>query len=424
MHPMHEAAAFLRLIAERPADDGPRLLYADWLAEHGDPDRADFIRMQCALAQLPRSDQRRPDLEAAELRLRATHADEWLGLEPGAVDRCTFRRGFPDEVSLSAESFLEHGSRLFATGPVRTVHLFEIGPRVGELAAAEALAGLTGLGLCGNGLGDDGVAVLVRSPYFGQLRELDLSFNLVTDAGVRDLATADTLPSLRVLGLSHNELIGVLGAEALARSPHLQRLEALDLVSNDLDDTAVRWLVGRPGLPELVELKLADNRVGDRGVEILVGSALLPRMLARSPALDLSRNDVTATGLQTLLACPRLVPLISLNLSGNAIGDVGLIALTVADWLPNLRELSLNASGITDEGIFALVDTPLFARLRVFHVADNALSVEGMKALTRARERLDLNVEFNFAGNVPLRPPVIDYKQPIHIDYDESMEDQ
>ena len=46
-----------------------------------------------------------------------------------------------------------------------------------------------------------------------------------------------------------------------------------------------------------------------------------------------------------------------------------------------------------------------------------------MKALTRTRERLDLPIEFNFAGNVPVRPPVIDYKQPIRIDYDESMED-
>src|SRR5262249_24298968 len=152
-------AAFLRLIAERPDDDGPRLLYADWLADNGDPDRAEFIRVQCALAQLPRSDPRRPDLEDAEMRPRAGPAADWLRLEPRAVDRCTFRRGFPDEVSLSAAAFLEHGPRLVAAGPVRTVNLFEIGPRVGELAAAEALAWLTGLGLCGNGLGDHGVAV-------------------------------------------------------------------------------------------------------------------------------------------------------------------------------------------------------------------------------------------------------------------------
>src|SRR5205085_7226908 len=100
---MHDDDALLRAVIDAP-DDGPRLLYADWLAEHGDPDRAEFIQLQCALAQLPPADPRRPDLEAAELRLWAVHGDDWLGLEPGAVDRWTFRRGFLDEVSLSADS--------------------------------------------------------------------------------------------------------------------------------------------------------------------------------------------------------------------------------------------------------------------------------------------------------------------------------
>ena len=45
---MADDDAFLRLILDAPDDDGPRLLYADWLAEHGEPDRAEFIRLQCA----------------------------------------------------------------------------------------------------------------------------------------------------------------------------------------------------------------------------------------------------------------------------------------------------------------------------------------------------------------------------------------
>src|SRR5262245_58863227 len=41
--------AFLKAIAEAPDDDGPRLVYADWLEEHGDPARAEFIRVRCEL---------------------------------------------------------------------------------------------------------------------------------------------------------------------------------------------------------------------------------------------------------------------------------------------------------------------------------------------------------------------------------------
>ena len=46
--------AFLRAVCENPADDTPRLVFADWLDEHGDrpddPARAEFIRVQGELA--------------------------------------------------------------------------------------------------------------------------------------------------------------------------------------------------------------------------------------------------------------------------------------------------------------------------------------------------------------------------------------
>ena len=45
--------AFLAAILERPEDDFPRLVYADWLDENGDPARAEFIRLQLQLAREP-----------------------------------------------------------------------------------------------------------------------------------------------------------------------------------------------------------------------------------------------------------------------------------------------------------------------------------------------------------------------------------
>src|SRR5687767_12335037 len=45
-----ESAAFLRAICDRPDDDLPRLIYADWLEEHGQVERAEFIRVQVELA--------------------------------------------------------------------------------------------------------------------------------------------------------------------------------------------------------------------------------------------------------------------------------------------------------------------------------------------------------------------------------------
>jgi uncharacterized protein (TIGR02996 family) len=52
---MTDEADFLRAIIERPDDDLPRRVFADWLDEHGQPERAEFIRVQCELAGMPQS---------------------------------------------------------------------------------------------------------------------------------------------------------------------------------------------------------------------------------------------------------------------------------------------------------------------------------------------------------------------------------
>ena len=46
-------AELLEMICARPDDDGPRGLLADWLEEHGECDRSEFVRVQLELAKLP-----------------------------------------------------------------------------------------------------------------------------------------------------------------------------------------------------------------------------------------------------------------------------------------------------------------------------------------------------------------------------------
>ena len=65
--------AFLAAIRAHPEEDGPRLVYADWLDEHGRHDRAEFIRAQVALARprLPGGAARRKELQQREKALLA-----------------------------------------------------------------------------------------------------------------------------------------------------------------------------------------------------------------------------------------------------------------------------------------------------------------------------------------------------------------
>jgi uncharacterized protein (TIGR02996 family) len=118
---MDQDAAFLRGIIERPDDDTPRLVYADYLEEHVQPDRAAFVRVQCALARLPESDPRRPELEARERALLREHEEEWVRPLRGLADEWTFRRGFVEQVTFRRKpttAQLKAVCRLF---PIREV---------------------------------------------------------------------------------------------------------------------------------------------------------------------------------------------------------------------------------------------------------------------------------------------------------------
>ena len=46
---MTDRDALYRAILAHPADDTPRLVYADWLQENGRPEEAEFLRVSCRL---------------------------------------------------------------------------------------------------------------------------------------------------------------------------------------------------------------------------------------------------------------------------------------------------------------------------------------------------------------------------------------
>ena len=69
---MTDGEALFQAILDDPEDTGLRLVYADWLEEHGDADRAEVIALACALpaeSGVPLSKWSGPDL-ARELATR------------------------------------------------------------------------------------------------------------------------------------------------------------------------------------------------------------------------------------------------------------------------------------------------------------------------------------------------------------------
>src|SRR6516162_9578044 len=146
---MSDHDAFLRGILENPADDSPRLVYADWLEERADP-RAEFIRVQCELAKLPPDDPKWDALEQREWDLLRQHEAAWTADIKSLVTEWQFHRGFVDTISLGARAFVDHAEKLFQRAPIRHTTLTRLGTSsvaAKDLAACTQLARLRSLEL-------------------------------------------------------------------------------------------------------------------------------------------------------------------------------------------------------------------------------------------------------------------------------------
>jgi uncharacterized protein (TIGR02996 family) len=73
--------ALLAAVLADPYSDAPRLVFADWYEENGDPARAELIRLQIELARRPGVDPHWPPWYEAgdrEQRLLGEHQERWL----------------------------------------------------------------------------------------------------------------------------------------------------------------------------------------------------------------------------------------------------------------------------------------------------------------------------------------------------------
>ena len=112
---------FLQAILEAPEDDTPRLIYADWLEDQGDP-RGEFIRLQAQLARMSEDDPRRPALEERERRLFAEQAPRWAGSPRDQAAAFAFCRRFMHGDRVSARAYRDHPA-VFRAAPLRAFHL-------------------------------------------------------------------------------------------------------------------------------------------------------------------------------------------------------------------------------------------------------------------------------------------------------------
>jgi uncharacterized protein (TIGR02996 family) len=384
--------AFLRDIAENPDEDAPRLVYADWLDDHGQPDRAEFIRVQCLRATLPADDPRAGPLEGRAAELLRNNWEAWVGplralvgpydsrrgegwlagrYHPDGLWK--FRRGFVDNLALDALTFVLVGDEVFRRTPLRHLRVWEAGGAAEALAASPHLALLATLTFpdyFSAPLTADGALVLASSPYLTRLAGLDLYRNNVGDRGLEALASAPWLAGLKQLNLVDNGLSAV-GARALAvaRAP---ALTVLRLGVNGLGDEGAEALAGSPLLARLTALDLHDCRLGRRAAAALAVSPHLGCLAS----LDLDRNQIGPMGADSLARAPWMSGVCTLNLSGCRLGDEGVEALGRSSKLSRVSTLGLNDNGASLRGLEALASSPHLPALRSLGFKGNRVTPE------------------------------------------------
>jgi uncharacterized protein (TIGR02996 family) len=354
---MPDEAAFIQTIREHPDDDGPRLVYADWLEERGECDRAEFIRVQIELARGVKNGHRQQELKEREAKLLNKHERQWIRSAAKGIRGSVFRRGMLESIEIPVTALRSAESSLFKRAPILQLKLRTLDDDVGELTGCAALAMVRHLDLSANCLSAAQLQRLLSSPYLDQLQSLDLSMNNLGNEGMRLVSHCAGLVNLVELGLSGTGLRGGT------------------------------WIRGFRRMPRLVTLRLGSNLIGDAAVQTLARSASV-KSLHR---LDLSHCVFGSDGAAALAGSKHLTHLTELDLSANRIGDAGAESLANSALLNGLEVLLLRDADIGWTGAKALAQSQLLHGLRRLDLGRNRLN---LRQMNRLELRFGARVEF------------------------------
>ena len=410
--------AFLADIQADPDNDTPRLIFADWLTDHGDP-RGEFIQVQCRLAAMTEDDPEYEDLMDRQGELLVQSRAEWLRpiAELARESHCLFRRGFAEDVRTSPAAFLKHGSGLVQQPPLRWLRT-SLGPEpldkdlaantlwhhvrgltlgvplmananLALLLGSRHLDRLRGLLVSPISLDEQALEALLRAGHLGRMEELDMASSYGGSPSVlAELLAPGRLPLLHRLDL-HGPRSGSISSDILVNA-RLSRLTDLLLRGNWLRGDDVIRLLTTPDLAGLRRLTL-------KGMQLSAG--YLKRLADVSDPLSLTRLGVSAShaddeDVDALAHCRALSNLHHLDISGTWVTPGGIGELLGSTELASLREIIAAGmdSKVRDSGAARLAGHPGLSRITHLNLDHNDIRSKGALALARSPHTGNLRV--------------------------------
>jgi len=278
---------FVQEILADPTNDLLRLVFADFLEENGDQDRAEFIRLQIELSHWHyrfdmewKEHSERNDLIDRVSELFEANHTQWIYRVPSsckANDHLTYwERGCLKRIATSGEFYLEDINKVLDREPADCIRLFLHSRQRNEpaapawavvLATSPLLRWVTRIDIEESGLPLALFYTVIASPHLTGLRDIWCQA-AVGPAGVAALGLNSSLVSLQAVSLVNlltdppeaAELPELVEAfRTLAAAPHLGGLRYLDLRHCGVREGSLVALAGSAHLPREMKLSLEQN---------------------------------------------------------------------------------------------------------------------------------------------------------------------
>ncbi len=350
---MSDHQSFLDEIIANPDDDAPRLIYADWLEEQGNP-RGEFIRVQCEMAGLKPTQKRYKELREREQRLFFKHGQHWQ--LPHAFRKCVYRRGFVEECAMALSYFIKNSEKYLRMTPLRDVVFTRMKDQLEKLAEV---------------------------PNLGRLNSVHFKSR---DRFVGETAFAES-PHLAGLKAIRAAIFSNAALMRLAQSPHVGSLTSLELPYSRFDEQALTMVAESPYLANLERLVLTDG-VDRMGIRKLCSATFA----ANLRELDIYAANIEDIELEMMLK-PGVFPKLEVLRAGH-------YPVSILDDFPKVR----------GNALMALAESPNLANIRTLNLANHRLSYEAIEAIGSSQFRTK-GARFSFASTAITRQQCLQLHQ-------------
>ncbi len=389
----------LRSIFANPVDDTARLVFADYLDENDQSDRAALIRIQCERSRLSTDDPRNGELAALELKLFSKLLP--MGTLPNGFGY-VFRQGFI-HLSVNADAFRDVGAtpagmvNLFLNGWVEVVRFrapfqtvrqeaHTLLQRVGELDFSDVRQGDTDLVRLASDLAVGGEGSrLARIRVHPLDEELFRALALETPISLPKQPNSEPVSTTRYeYHLTPDHL------DRLLQAGRFDDVRDLSLRGETIGDAGAETLAAGNNL-QLTSLSLREPGIGPAGATALSQASWFSGLTR----LEVWGSPFVNAGVAALGRFSDTCRMTSLRLRGVGVGDPGIIEFARSSRFPLLETLELPENEITEISATALLAAEHFPALRAIDLSHNRVPVE-KQAEVVLEARSDRPIEVTF----------------------------